>query len=581
MIRTKILFKLSVLLMTSCLSTEGITSDRNGHDLFTASGGKSADNATFDSGGPNKTDYETLFKALDKLYDVPVRRISEQNFIQNLVDAKLTEFFVSFPEESNVDGLAAYLDWLFKEMPASTAEQTSMWQLDTPLWGEFYMYFVSKEGSIVPKSELSLMRPSVASVVKSGSSSLVAKRGLRKDEPYRSLKTPRGEFASGYENDADDERDEGDKDGKDTFDKGNSLQGNTKKSVSWEISVSDTLSSPSRLPRLDLRRFAASKAKATLPASRKIAEYLNQFIIGQEEAMSSLAMYIHRHYAALKHNKVKTNVHYEKSNILMIGHTGCGKTASVEYIRDFLHENNLDVKLVLGSASSLTRTGYVGQSASSLIKNALIENKLNVAATENNTIIFIDEIDKICAKTGGGERDIAGADVQAELLRYLQGERVKVSIENGMGGKTDYTVDTANILFICAGAFDGLEVREQEVRIAVKEPEQETSVCVTEAQKVGSEAANLVTDATTGTATGTGKVKKVRPKFPKEIIEKRHSVPDEALALWLKREFIGRVHNHILFKPMSKAGLRRILTEPVNSIINQVTSLLASEELWG
>jgi ATP-dependent Clp protease ATP-binding subunit ClpX len=296
-----------------------------------------------------------------------------------------------------------------------------------------------------------------------------------------------------------------------------------------------------------------------LPPAEAIADYLKMNIIDQDSAMDSLAALVRKHFASINYNnkingqqKLSTNndvVNYTKSNILIMGQTGSGKTTTMGHLRDFLNLYNKDINpkmrinLVHQSVSSLTRTGYVGNSVSTIISNAFVQNNYDVYATEYLTIIFIDEIDKLCLRSNGGS-DIGGRDVQYELLTYFQGEKVSL-VDQNKGAKKTHTIDTTNILFICAGAFDGLKYSEYEIPIPILKNDEQNNV--------------------------------VKIEF-NEMFEKGFTVSDEDLSAWLIPELIGRLHNRIVFKKIDEKNLRRILTEPKNSVINQSISLLSSED---
>ncbi|MDP3372280.1 MAG: AAA family ATPase [Candidatus Paracaedibacteraceae bacterium] len=550
MIRATILFKLTILLMTSCLSSVSFSSSGlDGDDPFNGkeNGGSDTPGTSFPKQA-TPDEYKDLFTALNKIVRIPITKVSEQQCINNAIDFQLNNFFETFKGENKTSSEANYFSWLI--LDALINEQETP---DEPIWHPQFHNFISKTDS------------------------------------------------SAYD-----------------ADKGNLKQkGTVKKAVKFDIDADASSVKSLRVPSFFGEKATAPQSVSTkLPTATRMTEHLKNFIIDQNDAMSSLSLYIHKHYASLKHNENKNNVHYDKSNILMIGHTGCGKTASVERISEFLKMNNIDIALTISSAASLTRTGYVGSSASSIIKAALMNNKHNVKATENS-IIFIDEIDKIPDGKG-----IAGEDVQGELLRYLQGEVVRIEIDGAGCAKTTYEVNTTNILFICAGAFEGLVPDEIEVVTSVIEPKaqkpiesgQQIEISVNSIALISAEAkatSNAAVESALETITDTAvkaetdKKKKITYKgneaylaqygiksnlekptattgnmttpFPKKIKEKRYSVSDAKLSHWLKPEFIGRVHNQIIFKPMDKAGLRRILTEPKNSIIKQSISLLESE----
>jgi ATP-dependent Clp protease ATP-binding subunit ClpX len=217
------------------------------------------------------------------------------------------------------------------------------------------------------------------------------------------------------------------------------------------------------VPSLEFQRIS-------LKAS-ELRTYLNERIIGQEEAMASFAAFVHMHFTSVALNKwIEENpvgaaasgmVACQKSNMLMIGQTGCGKSECLKQARHYLKTKGFDITIVDASASSLTRTGYVGLSVSDLLGDALRLNNYDVYKTENSTVIFADEIDKIAASTSerlDGGRDITGAAVQNEFLKPLQEDTIQLRIERTPGKKETFHIRTKNILFVGAGAFKKLHV---------------------------------------------------------------------------------------------------------------------------
>ncbi len=252
------------------------------------------------------------------------------------------------------------------------------------------------------------------------------------------------------------------------------------------IDGKETLSSYSRVTHVRMPKHKRAIAttipqtvhEAPSPVFKRIAlkaselrTYLNERVIGQEEAMASFAAFIHMHFTSIALNKwIEENpveaaasgmVACQKSNMLMIGQTGCGKSECLKQARHYLKAQGFDITIVDASASSLTRTGYVGLSVSDLLAEALRLNNYDVYKTENSTVIFADEIDKIAASTSerlDGGRDITGAAVQNEFLKPLQEDTIQLRIEIIPGKKETFHICTKNILFVGAGAFKKLHV---------------------------------------------------------------------------------------------------------------------------
>ncbi len=190
------------------------------------------------------------------------------------------------------------------------------------------------------------------------------------------------------------------------------------------------------------------------PSPQVIQDYLNQRIVGEPEAMEALAVYVDRHYQSLRINQLiqKTGLNIapiKKMNLLLVGPTGSGKTASVQHLAKLLNR-----PFFTGDVSTFSRTGYMGDSADSVIHGLLKSCCYRVGDAEKG-IVFLDEIDKVAAKTTSSYRDIGGSDVQSELLKLMEGKEVIVRVKN-LGDEKMYTVNTQNILFIGGGSFSEL-----------------------------------------------------------------------------------------------------------------------------
>ncbi len=188
-----------------------------------------------------------------------------------------------------------------------------------------------------------------------------------------------------------------------------------------------------------------------LKKPKEIKEFLDLYVIGQNEAKKSLSVALYNHY---KRINVKTEVELQKSNILMIGETGSGKTLLAETLARLL-----EVPFVQADATSLTEAGYVGEDVESIVQKLFIAANQNVEATERG-IIYIDEIDKVSKKSDSPSitRDVSGEGVQQALLKLIEGSDVAIQPEGGrrIPGQASVTINTKNILFICGGAFVGL-----------------------------------------------------------------------------------------------------------------------------
>ncbi len=276
----------------------------------------------------------------------------------------------------------------------------------------------------------------------------------------------------------------------------------------------------------------------TLPRPTQIKAFLDQYVIGQDEAKKHLAVAVYNHYKRLLQPETADGVEIEKSNIILVGSTGTGKTLMARTIAKMLA-----VPFTIVDATVLTEAGYVGEDVESLLVRLLQEADYDLAKTERG-IVFIDEIDKIARKSDNPSitRDVSGEGVQQGLLKLLEGSIVNVPPKGGRKHPEQefIHVNTQNILFICGGAFDGIEKK-----IAQR----------LNTQVVGFESQN--------------KTKRIDKDDLLQYI-----APQDLKAFGLIPEIIGRLPIITYLEPLDRAALKRILTEPKNAITKQYEKLM-------
>lgn len=274
-----------------------------------------------------------------------------------------------------------------------------------------------------------------------------------------------------------------------------------------------------------------------LPKPKDIKEFLDQYVIGQDDAKRYLSVAVYNHYKRLLQPKDQNDVEIEKSNIIMVGSTGTGKTLLARTIAKLLH-----VPFTIVDATVLTEAGYVGEDIESILTRLLQAADYNVEEAERG-IVFIDEIDKIARKGDNPSitRDVSGEGVQQGLLKLLEGSIVNVPPQGGRKHPEQklIPVNTKNILFICGGAFDGIERKI--------------------AQRLNT---NVV-----GYSAAKETVKVDRNNLMQYI------APQDLKSFGLIPEIIGRLPILTYLNPLDRTALRNILTEPKNSIIKQYIKL--------
>lgn len=294
--------------------------------------------------------------------------------------------------------------------------------------------------------------------------------------------------------------------------------------------------------KLEPERVAEEITENKILRPKQLKKLLDDYVIDQDEAKKLISVAVYNHYKRIKHNE-KEEVEISKSNILILGSTGCGKTLLAQTVAKVL-----DVPFIIADATSITESGYVGGDAEDVITKLLAAAGGNIEKAEHG-IVYIDEIDKLAKKdpTGSRTRDVGGEGVQQALLKMIEGTEVSVKAEEGTRSPFRVSFNTKEVLFILGGAFNGIEE---------------------------------VIEKRTGKANSIGFGAEVKnQKEIKDAVSITDVKPDDLINFGLIPEFIGRIQVIAPLHTLDEKALLKILSEPKDALVKQFKALLSYDDV--